>query len=426
MTGRASTGRGPGSSRPRRLLSGLFALAVAAGATLVSAGPAVALAQLPDQTWKVRGKVFALTEGQSGGVSYLYVGGKFSRVREQDGSHPFHASSVARLTLDGTGDPSFAPVVSKDAAGTEPATVLTVALSADGSVLYLGGKFAYVNGVAHKDLAAVSTVDGSLIPGFDATPSNNVNSILVERGGTRLFVGGSFKTMNGETARRLAAIDAASGALDPLWAPAADSTVRKLLYSSSGGTIFVTGHFTTIADQPRQSVARLDLDGSLNGWQAQAGVIPTPMTCWDAGATADALYLGCGAGPNFAAAFSVASGAKIWKKGTPGNVESVALSPDGANVFLGGHFGTNHKTKSICSDTMSLHGLAEVAAGSGAFQCWAPHLYPDSGNAKGAWTLLVDSQGRLWTGGWFTQICFPDDSVPENCVPQQSLAGYTI
>jgi hypothetical protein len=413
-------------SRPR---GSVLALLTAVVAALVGVRPALALSQLPDPTWKVRGKVFAMTEGVTDGNSFIYVGGKFARASEQDGSHSYDTSSVTRVTLDGVGDPSFAPIVSKDEAGTLPATVMSLALSADGSVLYLGGDFAYVNGVPRQDIAAVSTADGQLVPGFDATASSNVNAILVENGGTRVFIGGSFKTVDDHPVLRLSALDAVTGMQDPAWTPKADSTVRALSYAEDGATIFVSGHFTTMDGEPRQSVARLNLDGTLNAWQAEAGVIPSPMTCWDVVPSAAAVYLGCGAGPNFSVAFSVTSGMigdKLWKQASPGNVESMALTPDGADVLIGGHFGTNHSTNTICSDTMELHGLAELSIADGAYQCWAPHLYPDQHNAKGAWALLVDSLGHVWVGGWFTQICFPDDALPTDCVQQQSLARFTI
>ena len=326
------------------------------------------------------------------------MGGKFARVSEQDGGHPYDVGSVARLTLDGVGDPSFAPVVSKDQAGLDNATVFALALSADGSVLYLGGKFSYVNGVAHKNLAAVSTADGRLVPGFDPVVGSTVNTILPEAGGSRIFIGGAFKNVDSLPVTRLAALDAATGLPDPLWTPTADSTVRTLAYAADGGTIFVSGHFATVNGQPRQSVARLNPDGSLVDWQAQPGIIPTPMTCWDVTSSLSAVYLGCGAGPNFSAAFSLTTGShrhEDLEARHPGNVEGVALSPDGTGLFVGGHFGTNHTTDPICGDTMELHGLSEQSTTDGEFQCWAPHLYPDHDNAKGAWTVLVDSQGHL-------------------------------
>jgi hypothetical protein len=387
-------------------------------ATIAGVQPAVALTQLPDTTYKLRGKVFALAEAVTDGTPYIYIGGKFSRASEQDGGHPYDVSAVARFTLDGIGDPSFHPIVSKDQAGTLPASVFAVAVSADGSVLYLGGKFSYVNGE-----------DGQLIPGFNPVVGSNVNTILPEAGGTRIFIGGSFNNVDSVTVTRLAALDAATGVPDATWTPSADSTVRTLVYATDAASIFVSGHFATINGQPRQSIARLNPDGTLNDWQAQPGIIPTPMTCWDVTSSATAVYLGCGAGPNFSAAFSLISGTigtKIWKKGTPGNVEGVALTPDGTGLLVGGHFGTNHTTDPICGGTMELHGLSEESVTDGEFQCWAPHLYPDQNNAKGAWTLLVDSQGHVWAGGWFTEICFPDDTLPENCVPQQSIARFTI
>jgi Domain of unknown function (DUF5122) beta-propeller len=407
----------------------VLASVVSIVAALIGVRPALGLTQLPDTTWKVRGKVFALAEGSVGGTPYVYIGGKFERASEQDGGHPYAAASLTRFTLDGVGDPSFLPNVSQDEAGTINATVLALALSADGSVLYLGGKFSYVNGVAHKNLAAVSTADGSVLPGFDPVVGSTVNTILPEAGGSRVFIGGAFKNVNSLTTPRLAALDATTGAADPTWTPAADSTVRSLRYAADGATMFVTGHFTTMNGQPRQSVARLNPDGTLNAWVPQAGFIPTPMNCWDVTASLTVVYLGCGAGPNFDIAFSLTSGTvgtKLWKHGTPGNVEAVALTPDGTGLVAGGHFGTNFGTNTICGGTMELHGISVQDVATGEFGCWAPHIYPDHSNAKGVWTVLVDSQGHVWSGGWFTKVCFPDESLPANCVPQQGVARYTL
>jgi hypothetical protein len=408
----------------------VLALLTVLVATLVGVRPALALTQLPDTTWKLRGKVYALTEGVTAGTHYVYAGGKFARASEQDGSHPFPLHSVTRFTLDGVADETFpAPNVSKDQAGTLRAYVYALALSADGSVLYIGGKFAYVNGVAQANLAAVSTADGQLIPGFDPIVPGNVNTILPEAGGSRIFVGGAFRSVDSVNHARLVALDGTTGEVDPTWTPSAGSVVRAMQYSADGGTMFVTGHFTTMNGQPRQSIARLNLDGTLNDWIPEPGFIPTPMNCWDVTSSLTAVYVGCGAGPNFDAAFSLTTGTvgeKIWKHGTPGNVEGVALTPDGTGLIVGGHFGTNFGTNPICGGTMELHGLSTQDVSNGDFDCWAPHIYPDHGNAKGVWTVMVDSEGHVWGGGWFTKICFPDDTLPENCVPQQGIARFTL
>jgi hypothetical protein len=143
------------------------------------------------------------------------------------------------------------------------------------------------------------------------------------------------------------------------------------------------------------------------------------------------LYAGLGAGPNFAAAYSLTDGdvgGQLWKRPTTGNVESIALDPDGQHLFIGGHFGTAHKAQSMCQGVQG-HGLAELNRTDGKFtNCpsqapWAPHLLPDNLNFTGAW-VIATTPTALWVGGLFDHICEPDGVT--NCVPAQAVARFTL
>lgn len=380
-----------------------------------------AVSRIPSTPWGVRGKVYALRRSPNG--FRIYVGGSFGALLATDGSTSSTASSLAAFNAS-TGQPvtTFTPTVTYQG---QPGIVKTVAVSPDGTAVYIGGQFDAVNGQPVQNLAALSASNGQLLSAFAPPTLNQVNTILVNPSTGELYVGGSFARVNRERRENLAAL-LPDGTLDPNWAPAADDCVRKLRFSSDRQTIFVAGHFTTINGQPRQSVARLNLDGSLNDWSIPAGVIVGPMTAWDLVGTPTRLFAGFGQDSNYVAAFRLDDGAVgdlVWLRHTPGNVESVALSPDQSTLYFGGHFGTVGGTQACGS--YSLHGLASADAATGTIDCaWLPHLYPDVHNYTGAWTMIVEpTYKKLWVGGFFTQVC---DEGGTPCVRQHSVARFGL
>jgi hypothetical protein len=407
-------------ARPGRTASAALIVSILTIVGLI-APPAVAITQVPGAPWGVRGKVYAVKRGPMG--SRIYIGGKFGDLLPAGGSTASAASSLVAINSS-TGLPStsFMPAITYQGI---PGTVKAVAVSPDGSVVYAGGKFDAVNGHPVKNLAAVSASDGHLLAGFTPPSVNQVNTILVNPVTGELYIGGSFSRVNTELRENLAAL-LPDGTLDPDWTPSADDVVRKLRFDSDRQTIFVAGHFTAIDGRSRQSVARLNLDGSLNNWAIPAGTVVGPMTAWDLIGTTTRLYVGFGQDANYVAAFRLDDGAVgdlVWLHHTPGNVESVALSPDHATLFFGGHFGTGSGGQACGS--YELRGLASADAATGVIDCdWLPHLFPDSDNYTGAWTLMVDPQyKKLWVGGFFTQVCHEAGSP---CARQHSLARFGL
>ncbi|MDQ2756779.1 MAG: hypothetical protein M3Y71_09480, partial [Actinomycetota bacterium] len=104
---------------------------------------------------------------------------------------------------------SFAPNITN---GTNVAKVNTVALSADCSIAYIGGLFTAINGTSVRNIAALKTSDGSLVPGFKSVASGQVNHI--ENIGSHLLVGGSFTKINGVAAGYLASLSPTTGKPD--------------------------------------------------------------------------------------------------------------------------------------------------------------------------------------------------------------------
>src|SRR5215210_3394493 len=146
----------------------LFAVGGSAGAQEVPGSPV--LNQTPDDTWMTNGKVFAVV--RSG--DYVYMGGKFTRARQSaaKGARSFAATNVARFDANtGVGDPTWTP----DVTGADTSTTV-YALAAAGGNIWVGGEFQAVDGVARRNLAAVSESTGVLDPDIDPLVGSETNN----------------------------------------------------------------------------------------------------------------------------------------------------------------------------------------------------------------------------------------------------------
>jgi hypothetical protein len=370
----------------------------AVGAIAATASPAFALSATADTTWMTNGKVLAFA--QSGNT--LYVGGKFAQEVSADGSTKIKVKSLGSYdATTGDGIAGWGPKITQ--AG-KAGTVRALAVSADGSMLYVGGTFDAVDGVTVKNFAVVSTADGSLIPGFQHKFNTSVH--VIKAAPSLVYVGGAFAKVDGQERIRLAALDASTGALDSTWLPSANSTVRSMAFAPDGTTMFIGGHFSQMDGVSRQSVARVDRSsGALDAWAIPAGVIAGPQTAWTVLPTSTRLYVAFGQKPNYAAAFrldNANTGSQVWRVSTSGNDESLALSPDGTRLFIGGHMGTAVLTQSFCGQPV--HGLYSVNPVNGAVYCdWFPAITPFGSNYTGAWAMLSTGT-KLYVGGLIDAI----------------------
>ena len=108
---------------------------------------------------------------------------------------------------------------------------MTLAASPDGNRLFAGGFFTTMAGVARSGLAALNAATGALDAAFNPAPSaGGVETMALTPAG-RLLLGGGFTKIGATTRNRLAAVNAATGALDTVWAPSADGTVHTLRLS---------------------------------------------------------------------------------------------------------------------------------------------------------------------------------------------------
>ncbi len=187
---------------------------------------------------------------------------------------------------------------------------LVFAIEQIGNTVYVGGKFlearpsASGTPVARPYLAAFDATSGDLITSFTPAVESAVYSLEASPDGSRLFVGGEFRSVNGDTnAHGLAALDPATGAVDTSWQAKVSNTsgARPIVYSltTSGGQLYASGRFDQVgggnqALHQTDKVARVSVaDGTVDTGFA------TTIT-----------------------------GGAVW---------GVAAAPDGSKVYLAGH-----------------------------------------------------------------------------------------
>jgi hypothetical protein len=321
-------------------------------------------------------------------------------------------------------------------------------------MVFAGGTFASVNGSSRANLAAFDATTGVLVPGFVANTDKTVRTIAPSADGASLFVGGLFKKVGGLSRSRLAKLDATTGAVDSAWAPKASGEVKAL--AVAGNVVYAGGAFSLIGTTTRNKVAAFNGgSGALTSWNPNASnvvwdvaVSPDGMTVYLAGAfstvkgvtrknvaavsaatgaptawkavvtaplrrveaTATQVFVTVAgqsaAGGNRVVAFSAAgAGAKQWEGTADGDV--VALAVDGSTVYAGGHFDniagtaiTGQPGGSGVSPGMNTrHHLVAFDAATGALKPWAPTV----SGAHGVWALSA-AGGSVVAGGDFQVV----------------------
>jgi uncharacterized repeat protein (TIGR01451 family)/uncharacterized delta-60 repeat protein len=193
------------------------------------------------------------------GDGRLLAGGDFTVANDIARNH------LARLNPDGTLDVKF----SSPNEGTDN-SVRVMKQQTDGRVL-IGGLFQTVNGVNRSYLARLNA-DASLDLTFNpGSGSDNPVYALAEtfiNGVRKVVVGGSFASLNGVNLNDVAELND-DGTVNPAFtASGANGTVYTLaVYSTNdinSGKILIGGDFTTVNGVPRNHIARLNVDGSLD------------------------------------------------------------------------------------------------------------------------------------------------------------------
>jgi hypothetical protein len=143
--------------------------------------------------------------------------------------------------------------------------------------VYLGGTFRQINGVAVSRLAKVSTSTGYVDKRFHGRANAIVSSLLMHRG--RLIAGGRFTSIGGAHRNVLASVSHTTGTATSYLrlhmggrvTNAGPTRVVRLAVSHGGGRVLVMGNFTTVAGHLRRQIFMANLGStraSLNSWHA--------------------------------------------------------------------------------------------------------------------------------------------------------------
>jgi hypothetical protein len=225
-------------------------------------------------------------------------------------------------------------------------TINTIAPQADGK-LWLGGQFAFYNGLPAQNLVRVN-LDGSLDISISAQCANSsVLASLSLRDTDRIWFGGRFNQFCGQSRFGLAAISQSTGMVSPITVDVNNGGYVSTL-ASDGKWMYAGGGYTSLAGQPRAGLGRFNPDTG----------------------AADAT----------------------WKPAMPNTFAiPYAIAPSGNWVYIGGSF------PSVSG--VAFQNLVRVDATTGAVdQTFNPA--PDGP----VHTLLTDLPNQLVVGGGFTKI----------------------
>src|SRR5215218_8819378 len=332
----------------------------------------------------------------------IVAGGQFTKVA----SAAAPTTAIARSNLfafdatTGAIDTAFAPVLD--------AQVESLAVAPDGLHVFAGGSFTKIDGVAQKSLVKLRLSDGVRITAFKGKTNARVKDMAVSGG--RLYIGGTFKTVNGVTRTALAAVDPVTGALsgDVNLAFSGPRTgtvnIDHFDISPDGSRLIAIGNWTYVAGLQRDQIVMLNLattpvsvtDWATTRFQQQcASVFDTYMR--DVDISPDGGYFVVGT-----------TGASRWELGPTGSGQqptwvdytggdtlySVAIT--GTAVYVGGH--QRRMNNSFAADkagpgAVAREGIAALDPINGLPLSWNPGR--DRG--VGAFALVATTQG-LWIG----------------------------
>ena len=317
----------------------------------------------------------------------ILAGGEFTVIDGQTRNH------IARFDgATGLAD-SFDPNASHP--------VYAIAVQADGKIL-AGGYFRSIGGQTRNRIARLDASTG-LADSFDPNAGGRVLSIVVQADG-KILASGDFFDIGGEFRNNIARVDAVTGLADSL-----DPNSGRRTYAiavQADGKILVGGSFTTLtpsggAAVPRGGIARLETDGRLD----QTVDLQIAGTAMDNAVSATAVQpdgkiligglftnvLGLPRN-NIARLNTDGTLDTAFNPNADGNVFSITVQADG-KILTGGRFST--------IGGQARNRIARLDATTGLADSFNPA--PNGLNTLVS-AIAVQADGKIFVGGYFTTI----------------------
>jgi len=326
----------------------------------------------------------------SSGGNMLYVGGNFNNFGGVTRNYLAQYDTVGATTTSFAPDPS--------------AQVFSLAFSPDQSLLYMGGDFTTLagGGTTRNYIAAVSTTT-AIATSFDPSASFIVYSIAPSSDGSTVYFGGDFTSINTNTTpvtrNRLAAVNASDGSVISTFDANLNSVAAGLSLSANGNLLYVAGYFNEAGSTAHNRVAHILSDGTVdpnfdptinNGSVASLALSPDGNTLYMGGA----FTLIDGVTYNHLAAVSTADGvaSSTFNPNVSHEVDALAITSDGNTLYIGGQFIT---VGGVTYDRLAAINTADGTAST--------TFNPDVNGDVYAITLTPD-ESKLYFGGFFSQV----------------------
>lgn len=312
----------------------------------------------------------------------VVIAGGFSAVNGVVRNH------IARLNPEGSLDTGFNPAV--EASGE----VHAVAAQSDGK-LVIGGRFTLVGGTARSGIARLNQ-DGSLDTGFDpgSGADDEVRQVAMQTDG-KVVLAGLFRRING-TPRHLIARINPNGSLDSDFSPQFPGDEINAVVLQSDGKIVLGGRFDQVNGVPRKHLVRLDEDGSVDSGFDLNSIpnrdISAAALQGDGKLILAGLFTSVGATPRnqiarLNADGSLDNGFKA-SLGAPGWLHAVAVQSDG-KVLIGGEFSM--------VDGAPRNGIARLNTDGSLDAAFDP----DGADYNGVFDIAIADDGKVLLGGSF-------------------------
>jgi uncharacterized delta-60 repeat protein len=332
------------------------------------------------------------------------------------------ATAIAGLAtlhaqVAGTLDPAFIPVDPQG--GT--LYINAAAVRPDGKII-IGGGFNNVGGQPRRRIARPredGTLESTATFDIGTGPDSSVSCVAVQADG-KILICGTFITVNGQTRRDLARLEAngaveSTATFNPVNLTTGSFNPVRYLAVQPDGKILIAGDFTTVNGLPRTRLARLNADGTVEDTATfNPGTGPnSSVFCMTLQGDGKILIGG---------SFSMINGQsrpKIARLNADGTVESTATFNVGTGPSGGSFFGRVHGLAVQANGTILIGGDFTTVNG-------LPHNFIARLNADGSVentttfnagtgatgaedeskirNVALEANGRILLGGFFTSV----------------------
>jgi hypothetical protein len=389
---------------------------------LVASGVALTLpSETPDQTPMVNGTVRAIEQVGTN----IWVGGKFTQVKQRDGT--VVDPDVSNLAVFDSETNQYEDINLPKLGGTGAEVWDMMKYGGTGphkDDVLIAGKFSGSSST-QKNLVRVDGTTGNLERWYNAPSLKSVlaaPNLLAPGGEGRIYGGGvSLTAFDTDTGKKLWT-DGSRGKTtveSTLYPNAPSPSYRDLELDESTQpepTIWAACACDAVDGKPAKALVKLSTEGDLLGqeendpWHAAADPASWGMSLVEADG---ALYLGAGGSDYLAKYDKTAGGARGWRRDTSGSVQVVEVM--NGQLVIGGHFwevadqqgdscghrGGGKQNLDPNDECQTRKGIAAYSFEGGVLDPnWSPTY---AGKYSLVWALHVEG-ARLHTGGEFLTV----------------------